>query len=119
MARSLIGGTALLAALAPVRAGAQGPAGPAPGPPSAGTTANGAISGEQLFATMCGFCHQSGGRVVGKGPKLAGTDKTDAFIVNRIKNGKQGEMPAFGRAFTDEQVRAIVAYIRGLKDGAP
>ena len=70
----------------------------------------------QLFASTCGFCHEDGGRVAGKGPKLAGTVRSDAFIVNRIKNGKEGAMPAFEGALSNRQIKAIVAYIRNLKD---
>ena len=71
---------------------------------------------ERLFATSCGWCHQNGGRTEGRGPKLAGTDKSDTYIISQIKNGKPPGMPSFGRSFNDEQVRAILAYIRGLKD---
>jgi mono/diheme cytochrome c family protein len=70
----------------------------------------------QLFASTCGFCHADGGRATGKGPKLAGTARSDAFIVNRIKNGKEGAMPAFDGALNNRQIKAIIAYIRGLKD---
>jgi mono/diheme cytochrome c family protein len=73
------------------------------------------FDGEKLFATSCGWCHSSGGRVAGKGPKLAGTDKSDEFIVNRIKHGKPPVMPGFAKAFNDEQIKAIVAYIHSLK----
>jgi mono/diheme cytochrome c family protein len=69
-----------------------------------------------LFAATCGFCHQDGGRSPGRGPKLAGTDKSDDYIIKQIKDGKPPGMPAFGGVFDDEQIRAIVAYIRGLKD---
>ena len=71
---------------------------------------------ERLFATSCGWCHQNGGRAEGRGPKLAGSDKSDGYIINQIKNGKPPGMPSFGRSFNDEQIRAILAYIRGLKD---
>lgn len=71
---------------------------------------------EQLFATSCGFCHQNGGRAAGRGPKLAGTDKSDDYIINQIKNGKFPGMPAFGGSFNDTQIHAIVGYIRRLKD---
>ncbi len=70
----------------------------------------------RLFATMCGWCHEGGGRKQGRGPKLAGTDKSDQFMVNRIKQGKPPGMPAYGRAFNDEQIQAIVSYIRSLPD---
>ena len=74
------------------------------------------FSGEQIFASTCGFCHQNGGRAAGRGPKLAGTDRPDEYLLNRIRVGKEGAMPAYGRAFTEAQLRAIVAYIRSLKD---
>jgi mono/diheme cytochrome c family protein len=81
------------------------------------TPANAAagFDGNQLFATSCGWCHFKGGRADGKGPKLMGTPLTDAEIVTRIRNGKPGQMPAYGSAFSDEQLKAIVAYIRELK----
>ena len=59
---------------------------------------------EQLFATTCGFCHSDGGRAAGKGPQLMNTPRDDDFLRNRIKNGKEGAMPAFGAAFTDAQI---------------
>lgn len=68
-----------------------------------------------LFATSCGWCHSSGGREAGKGPKLMGTALTDDEIASRIRNGKTGQMPSFAGAFTDPQMRDIVAYIRALK----
>jgi mono/diheme cytochrome c family protein len=71
---------------------------------------------ERLFATSCGWCHQAGGRAAGRGPKLAGTDKPDEFIIKQIKQGKPPGMPAFGKSFNDDQIRAIVAYIRALPD---
>src|SRR5689334_16375532 len=66
------------------------------------------IDGQQLFATTCGWCHANGGRTAGKGPKLAGTKRSDAFITNRIKNGKEGAMPAFGGTFDDNQIKEII-----------
>ena len=103
-----------------------------PGPMQSGTHANtpaadnpaaaaqpaapaGEFDVQKLFATTCGWCHLNGGRVAGKGPQLMGTTKTDSEIVSRIRNGKPGQMPAFGSMFSDDQMKAIVAYIRGLK----
>jgi mono/diheme cytochrome c family protein len=74
------------------------------------------IDGPTLFASVCGFCHQDGGRTEGRGPKLAGTKRSDEFILNRIRNGKPGSMPAFGGAFSEGQIIAILAYIRTLED---
>lgn len=72
------------------------------------------VNGEVLFATSCGWCHQQGGRAAGRGPKLAGSKRDDDFILNRIKRGKQGAMPSFEHSFNDEQIQAILAYIRAL-----
>jgi mono/diheme cytochrome c family protein len=69
----------------------------------------------QLFASICGFCHSNGGRSVGKGPRLMDTKRSDEFIINRIKNGKEGAMPAFGTSFDDAQIAQIIKYIRSLK----
>ena len=74
---------------------------------------------EKLFASTCGWCHSGGGRVAGKGPKLMDTTLTDAEIVHRIKVGKTGAMPAFGTAFNEVELQAIVSYIRGLHEEIP
>jgi mono/diheme cytochrome c family protein len=80
-----------------------------------GAAPGGEFDVPKLFATSCGWCHLSGGRAPGKGPQLMGTTMTDAEIVSRIRNGKTGQMPAFGSTFNDDQLKAIVSYVRGLK----
>ena len=69
-----------------------------------------------IFNSTCGWCHQGGGRVAGGiGPKLMDFGARRPFILNRIKNGKEGKMPAFGGNFTDAQIQALLRYIRNLK----
>jgi mono/diheme cytochrome c family protein len=106
------------AVLAPVRADeAAKPASPMAGQGQAASDSQtkAPINGEQLFAGTCGFCHEAGGRKAGRGPKLAGTERSDEFIINRITNGKSGKMPAFGHVYSQEQIKQILAYIRSLK----
>jgi mono/diheme cytochrome c family protein len=74
------------------------------------------IDGETMFATSCGFCHEQGGRGAGKGPKLAGTSRSNDYLAERIRKGKPGAMPAFGRVFSESQIMTIVAYIRTLEE---
>ena len=74
------------------------------------------LDGEQVFRNICGYCHQDGGRAAGRGPKLSNSQRSDEFIIERIKKGKLGAMPAFGSVFSDGQIIAILAYIRGLDD---
>ena len=80
--------------------------------------ATGEINVTTLFANTCGWCHSGAGRIAGKGPQLMGTTLTDTEIVYRIKNGKTGAMPGFGASFTEDQLKAIVKYIRDLKPEA-
>ncbi len=68
-----------------------------------------------LFASVCGFCHEDGGRKAGKGPRLMNTERSDEFLRNRIAKGRPGRMPAFGKMFSDEDIDEIVAYIRALE----
>ena len=101
----VLGAAAVLAALAAPAAADDQPA--APAKPT--------LDVDQLFATICGFCHANGGRAAGKGPQLMNTARSDDFIRNRIKNGKEGAMPAFGKSFSDADIDHIIAYIRALK----
>jgi mono/diheme cytochrome c family protein len=85
-------------------------------PPVVGKDEKGGLDVNKLFAGTCGWCHSNGGRTAGKGPQLMGTTLTDAEIASRIKNGKAGAMPAFGGAFSDDDIKAIIRYIRDLKE---
>jgi mono/diheme cytochrome c family protein len=98
---------AALLAMSTLPSRAQQPAAPAP--------ENEQIDVAQLFATTCGWCHSAGGRAAGKGPQLMDSKRDDEFIRNRIKNGKEGAMPAFGPSFSDAQIDDIIKYIRALK----
>jgi len=49
-------------------------------------------------------------------PKLSKSERSDEFIIERIRKGKTGAMPGFGEVFSDGQIIAILAYIRGLDD---
>jgi mono/diheme cytochrome c family protein len=71
--------------------------------------------GYALFMLNCAHCHGADARG-DEGPDLHGVAKSDARIAALIKNGKQGEMPKFGTKLTDDEVRALVAFVRSLKD---
>ena len=76
------------------------------------TTSN----GEQMFATTCGFCHQDGGRAAGRGPKLSNSERSDEYIIERIKKGKTAPCPPLARCSATARSSAILAYIRWLDD---
>jgi mono/diheme cytochrome c family protein len=91
---------------------------PASAQPAATAPDDATFDVEQLFASSCGWCHSDGGRVAGKGPQLTNSPRSDDYLRNRIKTGKEGAMPAFGLAFSDAQIDAIIKYIRSLKPDA-
>ena len=73
-------------------------------------------SGEDLFANVCRGCHMSDGKgATGAGtyPSLAGNSNLEAsgYPVGIVVNGQRG-MPAFGEAMSDDQVAAVVNYVR-------
>jgi len=115
------GWAALAGTLAAGAADLNGPMSSAPQPAASAVVSTAAPAAAEafdvnkLFATTCGWCHSSGGRAPGRGPQLMDTRLTDAEIVGRIKSGKTGAMPSFGTAFNEDQLQAIVRYIRALK----
>jgi mono/diheme cytochrome c family protein len=72
-------------------------------------------AGFKLFDHNCAHCHGDDARG-DEGPDLHGLRKTDARIEKLIKEGVKGEMPAFGKKFTDDEVKELVGYLRTLKN---
>ena len=73
-------------------------------------------TGESLYANVCQGCHMADGKgAVGAGsyPSLAGNGKLAAagYPTLVVVQGLRG-MPAVGRKMTDEQVAAVVNYVR-------
>jgi mono/diheme cytochrome c family protein len=74
------------------------------------------MSGEELFASICQGCHMSDARgATGAAtyPSLASNGKLAAsgYPVSVVVNGKRG-MPALGVMMSDDQVAAVVNYLR-------
>jgi mono/diheme cytochrome c family protein len=73
-------------------------------------------SGEQLFAGVCRACHMSDGKgAAGAGtyPSLAGDRNLEAsgYPIDVVVNGQRG-MPPFGSMMSNDQVAAVVNYLR-------
>jgi mono/diheme cytochrome c family protein len=72
--------------------------------------------GEQLFANVCQGCHMPDGKgAAGAGtyPSLAGNKNLEAggYPVYVVVRGQRA-MPAFGAMMSDDQVAAVVNYLR-------
>ena len=73
-------------------------------------------SGEQLFAGVCRGCHMPDGKgATGAGtyPSLAGDRNLESsgYPIHVVVNGQRG-MPPFGSMMSNDQVAAVVNYLR-------
>jgi mono/diheme cytochrome c family protein len=73
-------------------------------------------SGEQLFVNVCRGCHMSdakGATGAGTYPSLADDSNliSSGYPVGIVVNGQRG-MPAFGEVMNDDQIAAVVNYVR-------
>ena len=80
-----------------------------------------AADGDSVFKTHCTGCHGSDG----KGNSAIGTPDftspktlsglSDAEVIDTITNGRKGTiMPAWKGKLSDEEIAAVVAYLRSL-----
>lgn len=71
-------------------------------------------TGEEIFEQVCANCHGSDlsggvGPALGVGSNAASED--DDFLRLTIERGR-GRMPSFGNTLTEEQIEAVISYIR-------
>jgi mono/diheme cytochrome c family protein len=76
-------------------------------------------AGKEIYGTLCSVCHQPDGRGRDKvAPPLVGSPFAlgpPAVVVRIMLHGKRGPsnvMPALGSLITDEQIAAVLTYIR-------
>jgi cytochrome c5 len=74
------------------------------------------MSGEELFAAVCRGCHMSdakGATGAAAYPSLASNGKleTSGYPLTVVVNGQRG-MPPVGAMMSDDQVAAVVNYLR-------
>src|SRR3954468_14701736 len=70
--------------------------------------------GRTLFLKNCAHCHADDA-TGDEGPDLHGLKRSDEWIARRIRNGVKGEMTAFGEKFSQQDINALIAYLRTLK----
>jgi mono/diheme cytochrome c family protein len=71
--------------------------------------------GRRLFVKHCAECHGYDGRG-GEGSDLHNLRAGDALIRQVIGGGIKGEMPAYGKALSEADVRALTTYLRTLRN---
>jgi len=88
-----------------------------------------AVDGRALFENNCAACHGLDGRAkTPQGKKLKAHDLreskyTDAEIEHQIREGKKNAagvqvMPAFGQELKDEQIKAVIAYVKAFRSAS-
>ena len=95
--------------------------------PDANTLYEAALSstdGEELYVTLCAKCHGLGG--LGDGTSVGSlhiegnfilttlADRTDEELLETITYGKGVDMPAWGLLLSNEQIEAVLGYVRTL-----
>jgi len=70
--------------------------------------------GNTLFILNCAHCHGADARG-DEGPDLHGVATSDRRIASLIKNGINGEMPAFKAKLSDDDVHALIEFLRTLR----
>jgi mono/diheme cytochrome c family protein len=74
------------------------------------------MSGEELFGNVCQGCHMPGAlgaTGAGSYPSLAGNRNLESsgYPIYLVVNGRRG-MPGFGDMMSDDQIAAVVNYLR-------
>src|SRR5882762_6316947 len=70
--------------------------------------------GRRFFEMSCSHCH--GDDAHGdEGPDLHNLSLSNTRIATTIKKGIKGEMPTFAKKYDDDQVAALVTYLRSLR----
>ena len=83
-----------------------------------------AVNSAQIYAKQCASCHGNDGRAKTIKGKLKHARNlteaewqervSDERIFNSIMNGKE-KMPAYGKKLSQEQIEALVTYVRAFK----
>ncbi len=72
--------------------------------------------GQAIYKKYCILCHGADGKLGLNGAKdITQTILTEAEVIELVKNGKNTMTP-FKGILTDEEIKAVVAYTRTLKN---
>jgi mono/diheme cytochrome c family protein len=73
------------------------------------------IQGRRVFVKHCVECHGFDARG-DEGSSLHNLGAGDALVRQIISGGIKGEMPAYGKVLNEADVRALIAYLRTLRN---
>jgi len=74
------------------------------------------IAGSEIYKTNCAECHgEKGDGVKDKGISFLkghALEHSEKDFIKRVNNGEEDEMPAFKDKLTEEEIAAVVKYVR-------
>jgi len=70
--------------------------------------------GREFYGMSCSHCHADDA-TGDEGPNLHNLSISNARIAATIQKGIKGEMPSFSKKYDDNQISALVAYLRTLR----
>jgi mono/diheme cytochrome c family protein len=73
------------------------------------------LQGRKIFVKHCAECHGFDARG-GEGSDLDNLRAGNVLIRQIITGGIRGEMPAYGKVLNDADVRALISYLRTLRN---
>lgn len=71
-------------------------------------------AGAKYYDRSCSDCHANDASG-DEGPDLRRFKKSNARMASMIRNGIPHEMPSFRKKYNDEQIHAMIVYLRTLK----
>jgi len=70
-----------------------------------------AEDGAAIYKAKCAMCHGPDGAGKGNAPAVKGKDAADVLA----KGGKKAPHTAAFKGLTDDQIKAVAEYVKGLK----
>jgi menaquinol-cytochrome c reductase cytochrome b/c subunit len=71
-------------------------------------------NGKTLFAKSCAPCHGREGDGGEDAPSLLKLEISEAHISLLVHSGIKGEMPSFAKKYSEEEIKSIVNFVKGL-----
>ena len=74
------------------------------------------LGGARIYMENCMFCHgENGKKMYRTAPDLTKSVYTEDGIIQLVRQGSRGKMPAYGLMFTDEELQSLSKFVVSLR----
>lgn len=73
------------------------------------------LNGAVIYQANCAKCHSENGKGTDKGISFLkghALNHSEEDFINQVKNGEKDKMPAFKEKLKEDEIRAVVKYVR-------